>query len=328
MAIVKTEEVREFLRKYEGREITLTELRTELQIEKGSQSFDEIRDILFYLKEKGVVKPTGRRGVYKVIKRVQPIPVFSIERERRPPFQLIFPKDYETKMEFPFAEKVVIREGDCILIAGQSNFGKTALSMNICGENINYLPILLGNEFSKDDEPAPRFLGRLDTMKEWVEWVDEEGNDKFTLLPVFEDFAENIVKDRINIIDWINLPGEYYLISPIMEGIKRAVGRGIAVVVLQKNEGVNYGRGGALTKDFADLELLIDSHGITESRLTVGKCKEYSGSVIGRSWAFYIESGVKLTNIREVKKCRTCYNKGYTGKGECDTCRGVGWVDV
>lgn len=326
MAEIKTEDVRIFLKPYEGQKITISELRRELKIEQGDKSFDGIRDIIFYLAERGIVKSTGKRGEYKVIKQVKPVPIFSVKRERRPPFNLIFPKDFHTGMEFPFAESMVIREGDCILLAGQSNYGKTCLAINFLGESIDLHPVLLGNEFTSGDEPTPRFLDRLDTM-DWVEWVNSDGMDKFTLLPVYEDFAENVIKDRINIIDWINLPGEYYMISPVMEGIKRAVGKGIAILVLQKNPGVDYGRGGNPSKDFADFELLIDKHGNNESRITVGKCKESTASISGRSWAFGISKGIKLNNIREVKKCKYCYGKGYIGGNACSNCSG-GWNDI
>ena len=326
MAEITPDNVREFLRPYEGQKITIGEIRHELKIDKEDKSFDAIRVIMFRLAQDGVVKPTGKRSEYKVIKKVKPVPIFSVQRERRPPFKLMFPKDRTTEMEFPFAERVVIREGDCILLAGQSNFGKTTLAMNFLGENIDQYPVLLGNEFTRDDEPEARFLDRLDTMN-WVEWTNGDGMDKFTVLPVYEDFAENIIKDKINIIDWINLPGEYYMISSVMEGVKRAVGKGIAVVVLQKNEGVDYGRGGALTKDFADLELLLDKHSDIESRITVGKCKEKTASVAGRSWAFSISKGVNIKNIREVKKCKKCWGKGYIGGNACPNCEG-GWLDV
>jgi len=41
-----------------------------------------------------------------------------------------------------------------------------------------------------------------------------------------EDYAEHIVKDRINIIDWINLDaGRLYDISKVMDDIKAEIGR-------------------------------------------------------------------------------------------------------
>lgn len=328
MALITTDEVRQFLESIRGQEITLRDLRSEFGIMSGDKSFDTIRYIIRDLQTQGVVKPVGKNaGRYKVIRRVHPIKIFGVERERRPPFPFKFPKDFDTGMEFPFAEKIVIREGDCILIGGVSNYGKTTISMNIIGENIDFNPALLGNEFSMADQPTERFLNRLDAM-DWVQWTNSDGEDRFTLLPVNDDFAENIIKDRINVIDWINLPGEYYMISPLMEGLKRAIGKGIVIPILQKNEDSTHGRGGAPTRDFADLELLIDKHSEFESRLTIGKCKESKGFVVGRSWAYGIFNGVRITNMREVKKCRTCYGKGYTKHGGCEFCNESGWIDI
>jgi len=325
MAEINTTEVREFLKKIQGQELSLKDLRGEFNILPGSKSFDAIRNIMFQLSEQRVVK-VSRKGVYKVIKEVKPVQVFGTDRERRPPFKLIFPRDFDTSMEMFFAEDIVIREGDLVLISGMSNFGKTTLCVNFCGENIDCLPVLMGNEYTTiDREPTPRFLNRLDSM-DWVKWTNE-GRDKFSLLPVWEDYAEHIIKDRINIIDWINLPGEYYLISPVMEGIKHALGKGIGIIAIQKNEEKDSGRGGAPSRDFADCELLIDRFGEDDVLLTVGKVKEATKRVTGRTYAYHISQGVKIHNFREVKKCPQCNGKGYTLKGKCDNCFGLKYVD-
>jgi len=72
---------------------------------------------------------------------------------------------------------------------------------------------------------------------------------------VKSDYVEHIVPDKINIIDWINIDsGEHYMIGSILEGIKRQLGRGIAIVAIQKAEGATAGRGGQFTRDFADLD--------------------------------------------------------------------------
>lgn len=328
--------VKQFLKPMEGRIITLTDLRKELQIEKGTAAWDDIRNILLELSrlKEPIVAQSGKRdGVWKVIRRAIAVPVFSVDRERRPPFDLKFPRDRETDIELPIAGKVVIREGDLILIGGVSNYGKTTMSMNLLGENIDYLPALLGNEFTKDNEPTPRFLERLDAMDVnkggWVSWINEDGQDKFTLLPVDEDFAENVIKDKINIIDWINLEsGEHYLIGNVLKGIKKAIGKGIAIGVLQKGDKADAARGGQFTKDFADLELLIDRHGDFGSRITVGKCKESTERLTGRSWAFEIRNhGVAISNVREVVRCWNCHGKGYTNHGDCPDCMKIGWIE-
>lgn len=319
------------LREAQGRRITLRSIREALNVEPRSQDDDKLRQLLRTRVKQKIIAPSGLDDhVYKVVTQVQPIKVFG--RERRPPIRIMFPKDYDTGMEMSFADDIVLREGDFIIIGGMSNFGKTALCMNFCGENIDCNPVLMGNEYSTiDNEPSPRFLNRMDAM-DWVQWSNGNGEDRFTLLPVRADYAEHIKKDRMNIIDWINLPGEYYLISPIMEGIKREIGGGVAVAALQKNQDSTSARGGSMTKDFTDCELLLDQFGDgDEVLLTIGKVKESKRRVTGRKFAYSISKGVRIINFREVVKCPTCYGKKWKKAGNsttpCDTCRRTGYVD-
>ena len=341
MPEITIEKVRTFLKKWEGQEISLPTLRSELGIlqydgsGKPTKAFDDIRDIVFSLTEQKILRHT-KRGVYMVVKQVTPIQVFGVEREDIPPFDLIFPRCFDTMMEMDFAEDVVIREGDLVLISGMSNFGKTTLCLNFCGENIDTKPILMGNEYTimtdTGYDVAPRFKSRLNIMSNtngegWIDWRDNKGNDKFTLLPVWADYAEHIVKNKINIVDWINLPGEYYMISPVMEGIKKALGRGIGIIAIQKNETSTAGRGGSMTRDFADLEILIDRFGNNEVLLTLGKVKEATKGVTGKTYAYSISQGVKIINFREVKKCPACRATGYTKGEKCSMCYGNKFVD-
>lgn len=318
----------EHLATAQGRRVSLRSLREALNIAPGSKDDTNLRGLMLHRVTKKIVKPSGLDdGVYKVVRQVKPVQVFG--RERREPIQLLFPKDFDTKMEMSFAQDIVLRGGDLILLSGISNYGKTALCINFCGENINANPVLMGNEYTTiDGEPTPRFLNRLDNM-DWVEW-ENGGKDKFTLLPVREDYAENIVRDRINIIDWINLDASsLFGISAVSEGIKRELGdEGIGIIAIQKAEGSPAGRGGQFTKDFADVELLIDKFGRNEVLLTIGKVKEYTKPVTGRTFAYGIAKGVRIINFREVVKCHGCWGKGYLKSGgQCADCIGRGFVD-
>lgn len=330
-----TDKVREFLTPIQGRDIDLNHIRQELKIDPASPAWEYIRVVLFRLCEgdKPLLRPSGKKdGSYHVITQVKPVSVFGTSRERRPPYILIFPKDRETGLEMYMGEQVVMREGDMILIAGRSNFGKTALCMNFLGENIDKRPILMGNEYTVINEagewePAPRFLTRLDNMK-WVNWCDESGVEKFTLLPVRDDYASHIVKDRINIIDWINIDtGEHYMIGTILESIKRRLGKGIAIIAIQKAEGAVSGRGGQFTQDFADCELLIDALGKDEILLTMGKVKESKARMYGKMYGYSLWNGVEIKNFREVVTCPQCKGKSVNGNGRCDKCNGKGKVD-
>ena len=330
MAEITTSEVRAFLERLEGRVVDLATLRKEFSITPDTKSWDGIRNIMYQLAEVKVVKPSGKKdGAYKVLKKVERVNVFGVERERKPPIDLMFPRDRDTGMELPFAEMVTIRQGDLVLIAGFSNFGKTTLALNFTAENLHLNPVLMGNEYTDtDDQPKQRFLNRLDAM-DWADWTNGDGQDRFELLPVHDDFEDSVIKDRINIIDWIDIESDFWEIKNISKRLKKAVGGGAVIAVIQKNEGKDTGVGGGMTKFYTDLELLVDKHTNIESRITIGKVKEYSGHVIGRSWAFgIVNQGTALVNVREVVKCPTCHGFKYIkGKGACDTCNTVGWLD-
>ncbi len=333
MPEITTADIRKYLDRIQGQTTNLDKIRSEFNILKGTKSFDAVRNIMFQLAEAKIVSKVGRdAGVYKVITQVQPISVFGQVRERKEPFPLYFPMDYETHMPLSFDKEVIIREGDLILISGVSNYGKTTLIMNFLAENIEKHPVLMGNEYTTPDhEPTPRFLSRLDSMN-WVNWVDDTGQDKFTLLPVMDDYAEHIVKDKVNMVDWINIEsGEHYMIGTLLNNMKRAAGKGLIIAAIQKAEGALAGRGGQFTKDFADLEILVDRMSDTETLLTIGKCKESITRVTGRSWAYSIFQGVKLMNVREVIKCPDCFGKGWKKFGmanqPCPRCKKTGWID-
>lgn len=333
-----SDRLREYLRSCQGRVVNIKDLRAELKIDPESPSWGSVGRELRRLAQEKIVRPSGRNdGFYKVVTQVKPVRVFIKDRERKPPFRLFFPKDFDTGEEMSFANSIVIREGDVITVGGVSNYGKTCLALNLCGENIDYLPVLMGNEYTTrvgdtdEYDPTPRFLLRLDNMG-WVKWVNDTGEDKFTLLPVREDYAEHIVKDRINIIDWVNLDADrLYDISKLTEDIKAEVGHGIAILVLQKGDEATAPRGGQFAKDFTDCELLIDKLSEAESILTIGKVKEYTNPVIGRKFAFGISQGVKIIHFREIVKCPTCFGKGWKKSGNtsipCDDCNKTGYID-
>jgi len=316
--------------------IALEEPEFSIEVFRRKHSIDPESSVIYVtfnrLVHERKLKRIGR-GLYKKVKPVYPVSVYGKPRERREPFTLFFPKDFDRDVEMDFAERIVVREGDLILLGGRGNQGKTTLAMNFCGENIDYNPVLMGNEYTirvgdtDEYEPTPRFLNRLDNM-DWVQWTNGNGMDKFTLLPVREDYAEHIVKDKINIIDWINLDaGKLYEISKVMDDIKSELGRGIGIIVLQKGAGTNYARGGQFTQDFTDCEILIDKYTETESMITIGKVKEYSKPVMGKTYAFGILQGVKIVDFREIVKCGTCHGKMWHRNLPCDDCSRTGYVN-
>lgn len=338
MADRLSDKLREFLKSAEGRDVDLAYLRRELHIDPSSSSDANLRKLMSetFVEEK-LVKPSGRRdGVYRVIRQIQPVRVFLPNRERRPIFNLKFPRDSKTGEQIDIAEHIIVREGDLLTIGGVKNKGKTALCLLFAAENITLKPVLMGNEYTiftdNHYDPAPRFLSRLDRMADWVTWTDKDGYDRFTLLPAQSDYAEHIERNKLNIIDWVNLEGsELYTISKVLEGIKSALGRGIGIVAIQKSEGSINPRGGQFVRDFSDLELLLDGYGDNEDDIlmTIRGAKEVKGRVVGKTFAYRIvEGGTQIYGFREVKKCTFCRGTGYSRGGLCGDCGGKKFVDI
>ena len=322
------DKLREHLKLCEGKVVNLRELRLSFDIIPGSKDDTLLRTHMSttLVKDKAVKSSGFRDGDYKVIRKVTPVRVFAPGRERRPIFELSWMIDTATGQEIPIGKSIVVREGDLISLGGVKSKGKTTLCMGFTASNISKSPVLMGNEYTVSVDgrydPAPRFLNRLDRMSEWVDWTDENGEDRFLLLPVKEDYAENVVMDRINIIDWINLAGDRsYDISKVLEGIKAAIGRGIVIVALQKGEGAINPRGGQFVSDFSDVEILLDGYGENEDDilLTVKGCKEKSSPIVGKTFAYtIIQGGTAIYNFREVAKCRQCFGKGWKKAGNAN----------
>jgi len=326
-----SDRLREFLSTCEGRDVSLKYLRAELKIDPNSPAWNGVREYLRQFVKKRIIKPSGRNdGFYRVVKQVEPVNWWNDEISEDP-INFLFPRSHEDDTEFGIEDLVEVFSGDMILIAGTSNFGKTTLALNILGENLALMPCaLMGSEYTAaDGKVSPKFKRRMNRMK-WVNWI-EDGKPKFQLYPVGSDYEDYVQPDSLNVIDWISLPGEYYLIDTVMKSIKDKIGKGIAVVVLQKNRNVEYGEGGERTERYADVYITVDSYG-NESMITLGKVKAPKGRVAGRTWAFSIvDYGANLHNIREIVKCPKCWGKGYTGSANnykrCDSCNGLKFID-
>jgi len=341
MPEITTDEIRAYLNKIQGQNTSLRDLRINFNILAGSKSFDTIRTIMFRMVKDKLAIPLSKDGEYRVVKQVLPVRVFTPDREKKPIYNLVLPRDFDTGDQI--IPNVIFREGDAITIGGVKSKGKTTLALNFLAENIDKKPILMGNEYTqlvsnKDDEteehyePAPRFLNRLIDMQDRYTWTDEQGNDRFTLLPVSNDYHLHVVKDKFNIVDWINLTGDFWSISNVLGGMKANVGRGMLLGILQKGEGKEDPRGGQFVRDFSDLELLLDGYGENEDDvlLTVKGCKERvrgTPPIAGRRFAYTIVDGINITNFREVMRCPQCRGMGFGKGGTCDRCNGIKYVD-
>jgi len=331
-----TDRLVEYLETAQGRDVHLRDIRAFLKIEPGSKDDANLRvQMSNTMVSKKVVKPSGRNdGVYKVLTPIKAITTMDDIGEEPIPF--CFPRNYgEDESSFGIEDLVEVFAGDMVLITGRSNYGKTAMALNLMGENLHLFPlppVLMGSEYTASDgKMSPKFKRRIKRMA-WANLVNLDGTLNFKLLPIGSDYEDYVEPNCINVVDWISLPGEYYLIDRVMKAMKDRIGDGVLVGVIQKNKDAEFGEGGERTQRYADVELRIDAFGEHESLLTIGKVKAPKKRATGRTWVFeVVDFGANFSRIREVTKCRVCWGKGYVKSGtnhtRCSACKGLKFVD-
>ncbi|MCK9524515.1 MAG: hypothetical protein M0R49_01115 [Limnochordia bacterium] len=279
-------------------------------------------------------------GRYQKIKDIQPVNWLASPDEEPLPF--LWPRQHKYgDSDFGLDGVIEIYRGDLIMIAGVGNAGKSCMALNTLANNLNLFdskPVLMGNEYcSSNGEASPKFRRRLMNMDEskggWVQWADEKGQSSFDLLPVLANWEDYVREDALNVIDWINLTDNHYLIGGILEKMKTRVGKGLIVAVIQKKEGSDKGRGGDFSQDLADVYLTINPLKDFTSRLTIGKVKAATTKVTGRHYAFSIvDNGACLKDIREVFPCGICggrktkWMQSLKREVECPSCLGWGYL--
>lgn len=331
-----SDKLREYLEPARGRTVNLRDIRIALNIEPGSKDDQNLRVLMAvnFVRDH-TVKPSGLGdGVYKVLEPVLPVEFSLNGEDNEGVLNVCYPRSYIDDTVFGLEDMVELSQGDLVEITGETNYGKTCIALSLLGENLNLFSknVLMGSEYtSSEGEISPKLRRRLRRM-DWAKWIDDKGKPRFKLLPVEHDYEDYVEYNGLTVIDWISLPGEYYLIDRVLKTIKDRVGGGLVVAVLQKNKGAEFAEGGQRAERYADLVLKVDRFGDNESILTIGKVKSAKSKATGRMFAFSIVNhGANLMSIREVVKCEICYGRGYVGSGDnkkrCKTCMGLKYVN-
>ena len=329
------DKLRQLLASAEGRNVDLKNLRHELGLQPYTPEWDSIRVSMLRLSDQNVCKPSGNNdGVYKVLVPVKPVYFTLNGDDKEGILEVRHPRSYIDDTTFGLDDIVELSESDLILITGETNFGKTALALSYLGENLNLFQrsVLMGCEYtSSEGEISPKLKRRLRRM-DWVTWT-KDGEPRFELLPTEQDYQYWVAKNALTVIDWITLPGEFWMIDSVMKTIKNSIGRGFGIVVLQMKKGNEFAEGGQRSERVADLVLKVDRFSQYESILTIGKVKAaVDRSPVGRKFAFEIaDYGANLQNIREVVRCLKCWGTGKVKvEGQfqrCPSCKGKKYID-
>lgn len=233
------ESVRNFVLSTTGN-FMLTDVYNSQQLSTRSDK-QNVSMIMKRLVEQGVIEKYGKKhGCYRVVDNTaEEIDFCQAD-------------DNVLDIRYPFEiEKFVHTYPKSIsIIAGSSNSGKTAFLLNVVKLNMDRHRIHYFSSEMGGNELKSR-LKKFDVpLQEWkkANWRERAS-----------DFADVIQPDDINIIDFLELHTDFFLVGGMIKEIFDKLNNGIAIIAIQKNAGNDHGLGGARSLEKARLYLAMDS---------------------------------------------------------------------
>jgi len=251
---------------------------------------DEKKNVSIILKrlsegeDRLVVKYSGVAGTYKTVSKTAKLIDLSNRSDLKG----------ELLLKFPFGIENYIKPmpGCVFIIAGETDSGKSAFLMNFAKKNT---PMFKVNYYSSE-------MGKQELFDRTDHFWPDIGEDKNLVFfeDCYEDFDQLIEPDAINIIDYLELFDNFYLMASIIDKIGRALKSGIVFIALQKPKNRDEGTGGERTKNLARLYLSLRP-GI----LKIVKAKNWRDSKVnpnGLEIDFKLIEGCKFHNTEPWRK--------------------------
>ena len=236
------------------------------------------------VKDGSIEKYGNKRGQYRAKTTDAPvIDIYSADMS-----------EYDVKLPLSIHEYVKVHKSNIIIIAGESNSGKTALCLNIARKNRHHKINYLSSEMQDGTELRIRLEAFGDDMRVW-----EGVNFRFRT----DNFPDVIDPNALNIVDYLDegAEGEAYKMTRRIKDISEKLNNGIAVVCIQKSSQKQFGFGGEGTKNVARLYLTITG----QNRITIEKGKVWRNIGInpnGMFCDFKLAAGCKFIKEGEWKK--------------------------
>ena len=228
---------------------------------------------------------------------------------------------------FSFQDSVRLSPASVIVVAGQTNAGKSCFARNLVWDNMDKFKV----RYMVSQTSGPAFARYANSMT-WADPMKDSKSPKFDLIERYEDFQDLMLPDALNIVDWLDADKiEAWKIGLLIKQMQLKLKTGLLVVMIQKNAEAAWGSGGQKSAKWADLYLTMDYNKEKSfTRLEIAKAKEWIGNHDPNGKIYGLEIinyGSQFANIREVRRCGSCGGIGKKSNGECAMCAGVGYLD-
>ena len=174
---------------------------------------------------------------------------------------------------------VQVYPNNLVCIAGSPNSGKTAFLLNVIRLNQDRMPMYYFCSEMGRHELRDRLELFNIPVQDWTFEAAERSSN----------FADVIVPDCINIIDFMELTEDIYLVNRYMKDLTDAIGDGVVIVAIQKKLDAKLGRGQEFGMEKPRLYISLDA-----GRARIMKGKHWAQKNInpsGKEILFSIEGG-------------------------------------
>lgn len=168
-------------------------------------------------------------------------------------------------------DRAVFFPKSVIVVAGQSNAGKTAFCIESALLNCNFLPVhYFTSEMGAEETKERLMLHEEDE----VIWKDLIENERFVVKERADNFPDVIVPDAFNVIDYLELNDEFFRMRGIITAVFNKLSTGVALIALQTPGDSEFGLGGRGTIEKARMALTLVSVGAGEGECIIKKIKK------------------------------------------------------
>ena len=248
-----------------------------------SRDKDNRRQIIKRLKDAGIIEAHPKQNkLFRYINTAVRLIDFKFALGRNP---------LDIKYPFMIEKYFKTYPGNIIVVAGAPDAGKTAFLLNLIRLNQYDFSIYYQSSEMGQDELANRLSHFEDiTIDKWSFTAEERSSN----------FVDVIRPDCVNIIDYMEITDEFYLVAEYLKQIHEKLSSGIAIVALQKDPKADQGRGGIGSLEKPRLYLNLDA-----GKIVIRKAKNWTNPLVNPNrleLKFKIVSGCKFIVTEEWEK--------------------------
>jgi hypothetical protein len=284
-----------------------------------------IRAILSRFEKKGMIsKKPGVRGAYQIVEQeIENMGPNFTEEEGIP-----------LPMPFDLHKLIKILPGSVVVVGGATNAGKTLLGFSFlrCFLTVIMPEIAIPSSQSNKSSPSLRsftvrgcplkfagirFLNSEMSSEELgyvLKCMGQDGqadpdamvlNNMVQWVRRTRDWQRAILKDGINVVDFLQIHKDFYEIGGVIAEMADALGHGILIVLIQKKSGESAPRGGDFALERARIAINLDYAGPGVSSLYLRKVKhpvDYRDNPQGKELDFSFDEQLNPVIVEPLRR--------------------------